>query len=131
MVVDRYAYSGVAYSAAKGIPGMELDWCKAPDKGLPAPDKVFYLQLDHATAAARGGYGEERYEKQAFQEKVSWGSVGGSDFDRRGCISFSRLEGGWFGKSVQQRQHGEGMGMGIVRSSHFRRRWGGDWLVKC
>jgi len=70
VVVDRYAYSGVAYSAAKGVPGMELDWCKAPDKGLPAPDKVFYLQLDHAAAAARGGYGEERYEKQAFQEKV-------------------------------------------------------------
>jgi dTMP kinase len=71
VVVDRYAYSGVAYSAAKDIPGMDLEWCKAPDKGLPAPDKVFYLQLDQAEAAARGGYGEERYEKQAFQEKVS------------------------------------------------------------
>ena len=29
----RYAFSGVAFSAAK--PGLSLNWCKRPDVGLP------------------------------------------------------------------------------------------------
>jgi thymidylate kinase len=70
LVVDRYAYSGVAYSAAKGLAGMDAAWCKAPDAGLPAPDLVVYLELDNAAAAARAGFGGERYEKAEFQDKV-------------------------------------------------------------
>eukprot|EP00899_Mesostigma_viride_P019292 jgi/Mesvir1/27364/Mv07174-RA.1 len=68
LVVDRYAYSGVAFSAAKGL---DLEWCKAPDKGLPAPDAVLFLQIPVEVAASRGGYGEERYEKVEFQKLVT------------------------------------------------------------
>jgi len=67
LVVDRYAYSGVAFTAAKGLPGLDRQWCMAPDVGLPAPDAVFFLDLSVEAAAARGGYGEERYEKADFQ----------------------------------------------------------------
>jgi hypothetical protein len=28
LVVDRYAYSGAAFTAAKEIPGLTLEWCK-------------------------------------------------------------------------------------------------------
>jgi dTMP kinase len=28
LVVDRYSYSGVAFTASKGIPSLDLDWCK-------------------------------------------------------------------------------------------------------
>jgi Thymidylate kinase len=28
VVMDRYAYSGVAFTAAKGRPGLDLNWCK-------------------------------------------------------------------------------------------------------
>ena len=28
LVVDRYAYSGAAFTAAKQIPGLDLEWCK-------------------------------------------------------------------------------------------------------
>jgi dTMP kinase len=70
LVVDRYAYSGVAYSAAKGVPGMDVEWCRNPDIGLPAPDLVVYLRVSNAVAAARSGFGEERYEKAEFQDKV-------------------------------------------------------------
>ena len=70
LVVDRYAVSGVAFSAAKGLPDMNLEWCKAPDVGLPAPDAVLYLDVSPEVAAARGGYGQERYEKEAFQQEV-------------------------------------------------------------
>ena len=38
VVCDRYAFSGVAYTAAKEV--KTIDWCKAPDRGLPSPDKV-------------------------------------------------------------------------------------------
>ncbi|VVC99216.1 unnamed protein product [Leptidea sinapis] len=42
VIVDRYCYSGVAFSAAKGL---DLNWCKASDMGLPKPDKVFFLTI--------------------------------------------------------------------------------------
>lgn len=70
LVVDRYAFSGVAYSAAKGVPGMDVEWCRNPDIGLPAPDLVVYLRVSNVVAAARAGFGEERYEKAEFQDKV-------------------------------------------------------------
>ncbi|KAJ1018939.1 hypothetical protein NDA16_004742 [Ustilago loliicola] len=67
IVCDRYAFSGIAYSVAKGF---SYDWCRNPDVGLPLPDLTMFLDLDAQTAAARGGYGEERYEKLEFQAKV-------------------------------------------------------------
>eukprot|EP00112_Aurelia_sp_Birch-Aquarium-sp1_P002005 Seg122.8 transcript_id=Seg122.8/GoldUCD/mRNA.D3Y31 product="Thymidylate kinase" protein_id=Seg122.8/GoldUCD/D3Y31 len=67
LVIDRYAYSGVAYTSAKGY---SIDWCKGPDRGLLAPDVVFYLEIPLKTASSRGGYGDERYETKSFQEKV-------------------------------------------------------------
>ncbi|KAL3155999.1 hypothetical protein ABBQ32_012988 [Trebouxia sp. C0010 RCD-2024] len=71
LVVDRYSYSGVVFTSAKQMPGLDLSWCKAPETGLPAPDLVLYLRLPHVeTAAQRGGYGEERYENTAFQQEV-------------------------------------------------------------
>jgi dTMP kinase len=67
---DRYAFSGVAFSAAKGNSSLPLAWCRAPDVGLPAPDLILFLDLAPEKAAARGGYGEERYEKEALQARV-------------------------------------------------------------
>jgi dTMP kinase len=68
LVVDRYSYSGVAFSAAKGI---DIEWCKAPEVGLLAPDLVIYLDVQPEKAAERGGYGGERYERIEFQKKVA------------------------------------------------------------
>ncbi|BAT02849.1 thymidylate kinase isoform X1 [Oryza sativa Japonica Group] len=67
LIVDRYSYSGVAFSAAKGL---DIEWCKAPENGLIAPDLVVYLDVQPEKAAERGGYGGERYEKIEFQKKV-------------------------------------------------------------
>ncbi|TFJ84863.1 hypothetical protein NSK_003895 [Nannochloropsis salina CCMP1776] len=68
LVCDRYAYSGVAFSAAKD--GMDFDWCKQCDRGLPQPDAVIYLDISAEAAAKRGQYGEERYENQGMQCRV-------------------------------------------------------------
>ncbi|KAL6777417.1 TMPK1 [Auxenochlorella protothecoides x Auxenochlorella symbiontica] len=70
LIVDRYAHSGVAFTAAKGLPGLDTAWCRAPDVGLPAPDTVFFLDLSPEQAAERGGYGQERYETTDLQKKV-------------------------------------------------------------
>ncbi|PKA46704.1 dTMP kinase [Apostasia shenzhenica] len=68
LVVDRYSYSGVSFSAAKGL---DIEWCKAPEQGLIAPDIVVYLDIFPEEAAKRGGYGIERYEQLEFQGKVA------------------------------------------------------------
>ena len=60
VVMDRYAYSGVAYSASKE--GLNYQWCRQLDVGLPRPDQVFFLEIQPETAALRAGYGIDRYE---------------------------------------------------------------------
>ncbi|EPY50099.1 thymidylate kinase Tmp1 [Schizosaccharomyces cryophilus OY26] len=66
-ILDRYAFSGIAFSAAKGL---NWEWCKSPDRGLPRPDLVIFLHVRPEIAAKRGQYGEERYEKVEIQKKV-------------------------------------------------------------
>ncbi|CAG5051895.1 unnamed protein product [Parnassius apollo] len=87
VIVDRYCYSGVAFSAAKGL---DLNWCKSPDSGLPMPDRVFFLTMPLDKIQQRNGFGNERkvsffclfmllyasmwilmYEVPDFQKKVS------------------------------------------------------------
>jgi dTMP kinase len=67
VVCDRYAFSGVAYSAAKGL---DLSWCQTPDIGLPVPDGVFFLHVDESVGASRANFGDERYENCDMQARV-------------------------------------------------------------
>lgn len=67
VVCDRYAFSGVAYSTAKGL---DFAWCQAPDRGLPCPDGVFFMHVDPEVGAERANYGDERYENTAMQAAV-------------------------------------------------------------
>jgi dTMP kinase len=70
LIVDRYSYSGAAYSIAKNIPGMNREWCMAPERGLPCPDIVFYLSIGATDALARGVAVRERYDTVGFLENV-------------------------------------------------------------
>ena len=68
IICDRYSFSGVAYSVAKGLP---FEWCRAPETSLPLPDITFFLDISPEKARLRGaGYGEERYEKEELQRRV-------------------------------------------------------------
>lgn len=67
VVCDRYAYSGVCYSAAKGL---SVDWCMGADRGLIRPDLVLYIDVSAEEIAKRAGFGDERFEKVEFQAKV-------------------------------------------------------------
>jgi len=88
IVCDRYAFSGVAYTAAKGL---DFEWCRSPDCGLPCPDAVFFMRVDPEVGASRANFGDERYENEQMQanvrsefqlprlhEGVNWNVVDGS-----------------------------------------------------
>ncbi|KAJ6256654.1 hypothetical protein Dda_8519 [Drechslerella dactyloides] len=78
ILLDRYIYSGIVFSAAKqSHPSpspphgpLSTSWCRSPDVGLPRPDIVIFLDISQDAAAARGGYGQERYEKAEMQARV-------------------------------------------------------------
>ncbi|KEQ86670.1 thymidylate kinase [Aureobasidium pullulans] len=70
VIIDRYYYSGCVYSAAKNNPSLSLSWSRHPEEGLPRPDLCLFLDISAEDAAKRGGWGEERYEKQELQDRV-------------------------------------------------------------
>lgn len=68
VLLDRYVYSGVAYSSAKGL---DFDWCLSSDIGLIKPDKTIFLKFEELNNLQdREGFGDEKYEVKEFQEKV-------------------------------------------------------------
>jgi dTMP kinase len=67
LIVDRYAFSGVVYTASKGH---DVELCKKPDVGLIAPDAVIFVDVDLESLGKRGGWGGETYEREDFQRKV-------------------------------------------------------------
>jgi dTMP kinase len=70
VIVDRYSYSGVVYSAAKTNPTLSLEWAWQPEIGLPRPDICLFLSISPEEAAKRGGFGAERYENESMQTRV-------------------------------------------------------------
>lgn len=68
IVCDRYYFSGAAYSAANGL---NLEWCVAPEEGIPVPDLVILIDVDPKILMSRKGFGDERYERLELQTKVS------------------------------------------------------------
>ncbi|KAG4305609.1 hypothetical protein PORY_001165 [Pneumocystis oryctolagi] len=67
VIADRYIYSGIAFSAAKGL---NIEWCKASEQGLPLPDGIIYLDVSQEKTSQRSNYGTERYETNTMQENV-------------------------------------------------------------
>lgn len=65
----RYAGSGAVYTAA--TTGRCLNWCKAPDKGLPSPDVVIFFDVSNETQCSRSNWGDERYENNEIQSHVA------------------------------------------------------------
>lgn len=68
VILDRYSYSGIAYSSAK--PNLSFEWCYRPEIGLTRPDLVIYLELPKEAQYKRPGFGEERFETEELQEIV-------------------------------------------------------------
>ncbi|TLS31271.1 hypothetical protein PpBr36_03202 [Pyricularia pennisetigena] len=98
VICDRYYYSGMVYSAAKQNPALPLSWARAPEVGLPRPDLVLFLDLSEDQAKARGGWGDELYERAEMQRRVRelfWG------------LSMGRVEDGAGQREERARQEEE------------------------
>ncbi len=70
IVIDRYYYSGIVYSAAKDRPDLTIKWAREPEVGLPRPDICLFLDIMPEAAAGRGGFGVEKYENSRMQRRV-------------------------------------------------------------
>ena len=70
VVIDRYYYSGIVYSAAKDKADLPLKWARDPEIGLPRPDVCVFLDIAPEAAAKRGGFGDEKYETSTMQKRV-------------------------------------------------------------
>lgn len=70
IVIDRYYYSGIVYSAAKDRPDLTIKWAREPEVGLPRPDICLFLDIMPEAAAGRGGFGAEKYENSRMQKRV-------------------------------------------------------------
>nr|XP_033327493.1 thymidylate kinase isoform X1 [Megalopta genalis] len=69
LIIDRYAASGAAYTAA--TTKRNLAWCREPDRGLPDPDIVIFLDISDGTQRKRSNWGEERFENTNLQQSVA------------------------------------------------------------
>ncbi|SCV00177.1 LAMI_0G03362g1_1 [Lachancea mirantina] len=70
VILDRYVYSGAAYSCAKNVPGMDMKWCLDPERGLIKPDFTIFFMNNGHESEQRAGFGDERYETVQFQDRV-------------------------------------------------------------
>ncbi|AAL33397.1 TK-TMK, chimeric thymidine and thymidylate kinase [White spot syndrome virus] len=68
VVMDRYYYSGIVFSLARGVDTVE--WCSASDEGLPQPDLVLLMLLDVEKCSNRDTFGVERFETNSIQERA-------------------------------------------------------------
>ncbi|CAF0721883.1 unnamed protein product [Didymodactylos carnosus] len=68
LIVDRYVYSGIAFSHAKGT--LDYNWCCSCDFGLIKPDLVLYMNKGNLAVKNSGTDGGERYETTEMQAKV-------------------------------------------------------------
>jgi len=67
LIVDRYSFSGITYSLAKGL---EKRWVCQPEVGLPKPDIVLFFDINPDNTGTRDGFGDEVMEKEEFQRLV-------------------------------------------------------------
>lgn len=69
VIADRYVDSGVAYSAAQGL---DRNWCKVTNAGLPVPDITVYLNSGGKMLYRnqRGGAPELYERDEEFQMRV-------------------------------------------------------------
>jgi dTMP kinase len=67
VICDRYYHSGIVYSMTKGL---KYKRAKQADYGLPEPDHIFFIDVSPEKVRKRENYGDERYEKLAFQNKI-------------------------------------------------------------
>ncbi|MFH4976722.1 hypothetical protein AB6A40_003431 [Gnathostoma spinigerum] len=70
LIVDRYLYSGIAYSMAKGTLNQSMEWAKLHDVGELKPDRILFFDIHPSEVKTRSGFGDERLESLDLQTRV-------------------------------------------------------------
>lgn len=68
VLLDRYSFSGVAYSAASGQ--CDFGWCMHTELGLLRPDIIFFLDLREDQCPYLRRFGGERFEDVSLLRDV-------------------------------------------------------------
>lgn len=69
VILDRYFFSGIAYTMARG--GIDdIGWIFNADVGLPMPDLLFFLDVPKEMQISVDGFGDEIHDEPIMQEKV-------------------------------------------------------------
>jgi Thymidylate kinase len=55
-ILPEQQQSSSSSSHVPSSPILDLEWCIAPDRGLPAPDCILFLDISQEDAEKRGGY---------------------------------------------------------------------------
>ena len=64
ILLQKFNYKNIFFKSI--FYELYINWCKGPDRGLPNPDIIFFMQTDEEMTSQRGGFGEEAYEKKSF-----------------------------------------------------------------
>lgn len=73
---------------AKNVPGLDLEYARWPEVGLPRPDLCIFLDVSADVAAKRGNWGTEVYEKKEMQQGVKKLFHAMSDQSDKGDFAF-------------------------------------------
>lgn len=68
IIMDRYTWSNVAYSTARGMSRQSYERIIL---GLPKPDYIIFMDAEVETVTKRGDFGKEKFDDVDFQRKVS------------------------------------------------------------
>jgi dTMP kinase len=69
VVLDRYFFSGIAYTMARG--GIDdIGWILQADSGLPMPDLLFFLDAPKEMQQNVDGFGDEIHDEPTMQDKI-------------------------------------------------------------
>ena len=71
VIIDRYVWSGIAYTHARDENKFPLSCCSSADVGLTKPNITIFLDIDTTNQQTRGDWGTERNDSVSLQECVS------------------------------------------------------------
>lgn len=105
LVVDRYSYSGAAYTCAKQIDGIDIRWCMNTEHRLPQPDVVIYLDITPEMALSRHDTNvlKERYEENTFLTQVQESYSRVKYFATTNGVNWMHVDGNGTPEEVHQR----------------------------
>lgn len=92
LVVDRYAYSGAVFTAAKRVPGLDLEWCKVRAHGVLLAKGAMWV-LRSAML---------RHEGHDSMSCMAYSSIPVADVDHQCCLKYITMTVPWLRRRLTE-----------------------------